>query len=181
LGALSGLGLGCHTVDVRSGSEPQTDFSRFHTFNVAEAPSSDHPQLTGTNRMRIQSAVTAEMIRRGFQLEEQPELLFSIHLASAEKTYNKSNPSVEGDSLGANLSKHYGLVYNKELGAEPVVDYTEGTLSLKAFDTKENRLVWEGSAVGMLHQNRPDEQVKKRIQEAVHAIFAQFPVKPDGK
>ena len=162
-------------------SDPQTDFSRFHTFNVAEAPVADHPQLMQTNFSRIQSAVTAEMIRRGFQLQPEPELLLSIRLTSSVKTYDKSNPSVEGGSLGANLSKHYGLVYNKDLGAQPEVDYTEGTLSLKAFDTKENCYVWEGAAVGVLHQNRPDEQVKKRIEEAVRAVFAQFPIKPNPK
>ncbi len=79
---------------------------------------------------------------------------------------------------GANLSRHYGLKYDEGSGSQPVVNYTEGTLSFRALETKQNRCVWEGLAIGVLYQNRPGEQVQKRIQEAVEAVFAKFPIKP---
>ena len=179
LAVLCMIGLGCHTVDVRSGVEPNTDFSRYHTFNFAEPSTSpDHPHLTYTNRLRILSAVIQEMAKRACRQADHPDLLFSIDFATSVQTYDKSNPTVEGGSLGANLSAHYGLMYDDKLGSQPVVNYTEGTLSFRAVDTKQNRLVWEGVAKGVLYQDRPDPLVQKRIREAVQAVFAKYPIKP---
>jgi hypothetical protein len=180
--ALSLVGFGCRTVQVQSAADPQTDFTRFHTYNFAPpSKSAGQPGLTEQNRLRIQSAVAAEMSKRSCQLADQPELMFSIQLETAVTNYDKSNPTVQSGSLGSNLNKHYGLLYNKNAGSEPVVNYTEGTLAFRAVETKENRLVWEGLATGVLYQDRPDEQVQKRIHEAVEAVFARFPIPPGRK
>jgi hypothetical protein len=177
-------GVGCQTaqVQVRSQADPKADFSQFRTFNFAEHSSTTNsPQLTEQNWMRIRSAAVRELEKRGFQLADQPDLQFSIALGTSAKSYDKSSPSVESGSLGGNLSKHYGLVYNENLSSQPVVNYTEGTLSFRALDRRQDRLVWEGLAIGVLYQNRPDEQVQKRIQEAVEAVFAEFPVSQQRK
>ena len=169
---------GCHTLDVESSTDKGTDFSRFHTFNFAQPSTSpEQPHLTEQNRQRIQSAVVEEMTKRSWRLADKPDILFSIDLGTSVKTYNRANPTVESGSLGANLSQHYGLKYNSD-SSQPVVNYTEGTLSFQAYATNPNRLVWEGQALGTLYQNRPDEQVQKRIREAVKAVFERFPVKP---
>ena len=169
---------GCHTLDVESTTDKETDFSRFHTFNFEKpSTSTNQPHLTEQNRQRIQSAVVEEMTKRSWRLADKPDILFSIDLGTSVKTYNRANPTVESGSLGANLSQHYGLKYNSD-SSQPVVNYTEGTLSFQAYATNPNRLVWEGQALGTLYQNRPDEQVQKRIREAVKAVFERFPVKP---
>ena len=173
------VGFGCQTVAVRSGVEPNTDFSRYHTFNFAEpSKTPDHPHLTQTNRLRIQSAVIQEMAKRGCRQADQPDLLFYIDFATSVETYDKSDPTVQSGSIGANLSTYYGLLYDDKLGSQPVVNYTEGTLSFRVVDTKQNRSVWEGVAKGVLYQDRPDDLVQKRIREAVQAVFAKYPVKP---
>jgi hypothetical protein len=118
------------------------------------------------------------MTRRNCRLAEQPQLLISIDLGSIAETYDRANPTVSGDSVGANLSRHYGLKYDKTQGDQPVVNYNEGTLSFRAFDTKQDRLVWTGQAVGALFQNRPDDAVQKRIQEVVRSVFDKFPKPP---
>jgi hypothetical protein len=170
---------GCRTLDVRSSADKETDFSSFHTFNFAE-PSTAPGQLpiTAQNRSRLQSAVVAELAQRSLQLADKPALLFSIDLAAATNTYNRANPSVQSGSLGANLSAHYGLKYDQNVGSQPVINYTAGTLSFRASETKDNKLVWEGQAFGVLYQDRPDQEVQKRIHEAVEAVFKQFPIKP---
>ena len=179
LAVLCMVGFGCQTVHVRSGVEPNTDFSSYHTFNFAEpSKSPDSPHLTETNRSRIESAVVEELEKRGCRHADHADLLFSIDFATSVQTYDKSNPTVEGGSMGANLSAHYGLMYDDKLGSQPVVNYTEGTLSFRAVDTKQNRLVWEGVAKGVLYQDRPDPLVQKRIREAVQAVFAKYPIKP---
>src|SRR3974390_3125163 len=180
--ALFLIANGCHTVNVQSSTDKETDFTRFHTFNFAEpSASTNQPHLTEQNRQRIQSAVVDEMAKRSWRLADKPDILFSIDLETSVKTYNRGNPDVESGSLGANLSQHYGLKYDSNSGSQPVVNYTEGTLSFEAYATNPKRLVWEGQAIGTLYQNRPDEQVQQRIHEAVQAVFERFPVKPTQK
>ena len=175
--ALCLLANGCHTLDVQSSNDKETDFTRFHTFNFAEpSTSTNQAHLTEQNRQRIQSAVVEEMAKRSWRLAEKPDILFSIELGTWESTYNKSNPSAQSGTMGANLSQFYGLKYNS--GGQPVVNYTEGALSFQAYATNPNRLVWVGQAIGALYQNRPDEKVQQRIQEAVKSVFERFPVKP---
>ncbi len=174
--------LGCRTVQVRSLVDPKADFRSYRTFNFAElSASTNYVQLSRQNRTRIQTAVVSEMEGRACRLADQPDLVLAIELATGIQAYDKSNPSVEGGSIGANLSKHYGLVYNENLGSQSVVSYTQGTLLFRAFDTRQNRCVWEGVASGVVHENRPDAEVQQRIQEAVKRVFATYPVKPVGK
>src|SRR3974390_2992420 len=128
--ALCLIANGCHTVNVQSATDKETDFSQFHTFNFAEpSTSTNQPHLTEQNRQRIQSAVVEEMEKTSWRLADKPNILFSIDLETSIKTYNKANPTVESGSLGANLSQHYGLKYNSDSGRQPVVNYTKGTLS----------------------------------------------------
>src|SRR5262252_1451146 len=130
--ALCFFAAGCHTLDVESTTDKETDFSRFHTFNFAEPSiSTNQPHLTEQNRQRLQSAVVEEMAKRSWRLADKPDILFSIDLETSIKTYNKANPTVESGSLGANLSQHYGLKYNSGT-SQPVVNYAEGTLSFEA-------------------------------------------------
>jgi hypothetical protein len=177
--ALLSLAGGCSTLDVRSSAEPNTDFSRYHTYNYAEpSPGTANPRLTPKNRRRLETEVDAEMKKRGLQFAAEPDLVFAITLETTETNYNRSNPNVDSGSLGANLSKQYALRYDKNANGAPVVAYTEGTLVFRAMDSKSDRLVWDGAAMGAVYENRPDEEVQKRIQEAVKAVFSRFPVKP---
>ncbi len=169
------VGLGCRTVKVRSAAETKADFGRSRTFNFAEPASDSHPALTAQNRSRIQTAVTEEMIKRDYRVAEKPALLFSVELVTTTRTYDKSNASSDSGSVSESLNKHYGLLYDKKLGSQAVVNYTEGTLLFRAHETEQNKVVWEGAAMGVLYQDRPDEAVQKRIREVVHAVFAKFP------
>ena len=172
--------LGCQTDEVRSSADAKTDFSHFQTFNFA-APlpaSGGHPQLTEKDRQRIQAAVVDEMARRDCRLAEQPELFFSIDLGSSVESYNRQNPTVGDQSMAANLGREYGLQYDRNLGDQATVQYNEGTLSFRVFETKGNRLIWKAQASGVLYGDRTDAEVQKRIQAAVQAVFAKFPIKP---
>jgi hypothetical protein len=171
-------GTGCRTVDVQAVADPQSDFSRFRTFNFDPNSSTNGTPLSELNRKRIESAIVAQMAERSCQLSENPDLLFSIHLGTALRTYDKSNPEVESGSLRANMGKYYSLKYDENLGSQPVVNYTEGTLIIRALETKQHRVIWESQAKGVLHQNRPDEEVQERIRAAIKTLFAQYPLKP---
>ena len=180
LAILSVLASGCRTAQVQTVAEPHTDFTKFNTFNCAHTSQStnEDSRLTPQNRQRIQAAVINEMARRGYHLVEEPQLLIYFDLGTTVQTYDRANPPVQVGSMRANLRQYYGLNFDKSLGSQAVVHYTEGSLSFQVFDTKEDRLVWEGQAVGVLYQNRPDEAVQERIKAVVTAVFAKFPIQP---
>src|SRR5262249_8514063 len=153
-------------------TDEKTDFSRFHTYNYAEpSPAAVNPRLTEANRRKLEAEVDAEMKKRGFQLASQPDLVFTITLKTSETNYNRASPEVESGSLGANLSKYYAMRYDKNANGQAVVDYTEGTLVFRALDRASDRVVWDGAAMGALYENRPEDEVRKRIHEAVESVF----------
>jgi hypothetical protein len=173
---------GCRTVDAGSTADKGTDFTRFHSYSYTQPDTSaGHTNLSELNRQRVQAEVDAEMARRLLRPAVEGDLVFLISLATAEATYDRADPTVESGSMGANLSKHYGLRYDENSGSQPIVEYKEGTLLFRAMERSSNRTVWEGSANGVLYKNRSDEQVQKRIHEAVAAVFKNFPIQPASR
>jgi hypothetical protein len=175
--ALLFAATGCHTAQVTAMAKPGADLSRYQTFNFAAVSSNNPPVLTEQYRRSMESAIIDEMTKRSYVLGKEPDLLFAIELATSVGQYNKSTPTVESGSLGSNMSRHYGLMYDQSLGSQAVVDYTQGALLVRALDTKQNQVVWEGEAVGVLYNNRPTEQVEARIREVMKQLFAKFPEK----
>jgi hypothetical protein len=53
-----------------------------------------------------------------------------------------------------------------------VYQYTEGTLSLDAFDTKTKQAVWHGQATETVNPRKPNQ---KAIDDAVTKLMAKFP------
>ena len=56
-----------------------------------------------------------------------------------------------------------------------VSQYTEGTLNIDVIDRAQNKMVWEGIAVGRVSKNVKPEERAARIDSAVADIFAKFP------
>lgn len=176
------VAAGCHTVDVRATAEPRADFSLYRTYNFSEPlVAAGSPDITEQNRLTIKAAIRGEMEKRACRLADQPDLLLSIRLETADKTYDKSSPAVESGSLRSNVRKHYDLIYEEDSRTQRVVNYTEGTLRFEALDRKQDRLVWEGIAMGVLKRNQTDEQRRQRIHEAVKSVFDKFPIPPSRK
>ena len=55
-----------------------------------------------------------------------------------------------------------------------VSQYTEGTLNIDVIDRAQNRMVWEGIAVGRVSKMKPEARAA-RIDATVADIFASFP------
>ena len=173
------VAAGCHTVDVRATADPRADFSVYRTYNFSEPfVTAGSPDIPEQNRLAIEAAIRGEMEKRACRLADQPDLLLSIRLETADKTYDKSSPAVESGSLRANVRKHYDLIYEEDARTQRVVNYTEGTLRFDALDRKQDRLVWEGIAMGVLKRDQTDEQRRQRIHEAVKTVFDKFPISP---
>ena len=54
-------------------------------------------------------------------------------------------------------------------------DVTEGTLFVDVVDVKTKKLIWEGSAHGVVSRGNLDRN-KSKIQKAIDKMFANFPI-----
>jgi hypothetical protein len=96
--------------------------------------------------------------------------------ALAAKGYAKANPADLGLllSIGAQDKTQVNTwgYFGRQLD---VYQYTEGTLSLDAFDAKTKQPVWHGQANATIQRNKPPNPVK--VDDAISKLMAKFPAR----
>ncbi len=71
-------------------------------------------------------------------------------------------------------------MYGWGAGVSTSVDnYTEGTLNVDVVDVASKKLVWEGIAVGRIHEKARDDP-QPAINEVVRQIFEKLPEAASG-
>lgn len=101
---------------------------------------------------RIRSAIEADLFGRGYQKADPGDLSLILSVGAREKT--------QFESWG-----RFGLQTD-------VYQYTQGMLSLDAFDTKTKQAVWHGQASETINPNKPDQGA---VAEAINKLIAKFP------
>lgn len=168
--------LGCVTIETSSRKAPSADLAQYHTFDFAPTSQpSDTRFLTPTNEARVKAAIRSELAQRGLRQDQPADLQFRLFLETRTRNYDRANPSSGSGSMGSDLRKYYGLLYDASWGTQSTITYPEGTLVVQAVDLKQNRKVWEGVATSALHQGLPPEKLEQRIHEAVAGMFKHFP------
>jgi hypothetical protein len=168
----------CGTVHVETAADPAADFHKFHTFQF-KAPRRQFQsgELSGVNQQRVRDGIRKELERRGLSLADQPDLFVSFYLRVQAKTFDLENPTAGGDSVSGTMADYFGFAYRsgQSLNQQGSIRYQEGSLVVDMVEPGTTNLAWRGIATGVLYTNRTDEQVERRIQEAVHSIFGRFP------
>ena len=94
----------------------------------------------------------------------------NTHVQTQEKVKVTESPS-------GYYGYRYGM-YGWGAGVSTTVDnYTEGTLNVDVIDAATNRLVWEGVAIGRIHEKARDDP-QPAIDEVVRQVFEKFPRQP---
>jgi Domain of unknown function (DUF4136) len=170
------LAGGCATVEVRTAHSTGTDFSRLQTFNFKE-PVQESPYFTKVNQDRVREAIVDELGKHGLRLSGHPDLLVGFYSTVAQKTFATGDSNAPKRSVAQTMKKHYGFVFGegKDLNQQGEIEYKEGTLVVDLVEAKTERLVWQGTARGVLYENQPDENVERRIREAVRRILKNYP------
>jgi hypothetical protein len=101
---------------------------------------------------RIRSSIEDELFSRGYQKADPGDLSLILSIGAREKT--------QFESWG-----RFGLQTD-------VYQYTQGALSLDAFDTKTRQAVWHGQATETINPDKPNPGA---VAEAVHKLIAKFP------
>ena len=165
--------LGCQSApEVRSDFDKTADFGRYHTYNFVAEPSTNKLGYSSLLTQQLETAVSAELEKRGYTRSDHPDLLVNFS-GKLQKLQNvESTPAATGPYYGYRAGLY---------GAWPgyasdvyTVNYTEGTLNVDLVDAARKQMVWEGVGVGEVTQ----DQLKDRqatLNSAVAAIFTHFP------
>ncbi|MFC4313680.1 DUF4136 domain-containing protein [Steroidobacter flavus] len=157
---------------IRSNVDQSADFSRFQTYGYFDELTDRKPAYESFATSYIKKAIDHEMQLRGFEKSNQPQLLINTHVQTQDKVQVNETPYG-----GGYYGYRYGM-YGWGAGVSTTVDnYTEGTLNIDVVDTASKKLVWEGIAVGRIHEKSRDEP-QAAISEVVRQIFEKFPKQP---
>lgn len=166
---------GCATGPrVSTEADPRADFSAYRTWAFHEPLAVEaYGYETATSEI-VKQAVNREMQARGYAYDaESPDLRVNVNAYMQRRTDVSSIPTVD--------HAFYYSYRHRAYFAQPywsertqVREYTEGTMNVDLVDAAQNRLVWEGIAVGRV-SNVTAENRELRITQAIAEIFARYP------
>jgi len=155
---------------IRSNVDPQADFAKYQTYGFFDEVTGRASAYDSFATRYIKNAIDNEMQKRGLQKSDKPQLLVNTHVQTKDKVKVTESPS-------GYYGYRYGM-YGWGAGVSTTVDnYTEGTLNVDVIDSATSRLVWEGVAVGRIHESARDDP-QPAIDEVVRQVFERFPRQP---
>ncbi|WP_129777988.1 DUF4136 domain-containing protein [Peristeroidobacter soli] len=159
---------------IRSNVDPTADFSRFQTYGYFDEVTGRKSPYDSFATTYIKNAIDHEMQLRGFEKSKNPQLLVNTHVQTKDKVQVTETPYG-----GGYYGYRYGM-YGWGAGVSTTVDnYTEGTLNVDVVDVASKKLLWEGIAVGRIHDKARDNP-QPAVNEVVSQIFEKFPKQPAG-
>lgn len=169
----AGLAACATSPNVDSLYDRDADFSQYKTFAFAETQSESTGKYTSLLDKFLKSAISRELLVRGYVRSDKPDLLVNYHVSSKEKTdvYDVHRPSFSYYHYRYTYGYTPWPYYGTELR---VRKYTEGTLNIDLVDTGKKQLVWEGLTVGRI-RNESLANLEGRINAAVKLVFDQYP------
>jgi hypothetical protein len=171
--AVAVLAQGCQSApDVRSDFDKSADFGKYHTYNFVTQPSTDKLGYSSLVTQQLETAVSAEMQKRGYTMSQHPDLLVNFSGKLQKMQDVRSTPSAVGPYYGYRTG-FYGAWpgYSSDVYT---VNYTEGTLNIDLIDASRMKMVWEGVGIGeVTKEDLQDRQAA--FEKAAADIFKKFP------
>ena len=153
--------LSCHGVQIIYDVDKTADFGQFHTYNF-KIPR-DNPEapiaFNEINQNFLKGAISNEMVQKNYKISDDPNLMISFYL------------KVEDRMEIYDYGPYYG--YDRGWTDHKTYYYKIGTLTIDLVDTNRNRLVWQGSAIGVLPKT--NKNAEEKINLVVNRIFSKYP------
>lgn len=174
---LMGIAAGCGTANTETigkNVDPDANLSNVTTYawisdidkipesRVFVSPTGVYVFNNESARNKIKDAINYELDARGYDKNDSDAgMLVSFYVLEQSDSLRTTNGYVE--------------VGGERVLTEDNVSYTPvdaGTLIINIINNKSDKLVWQGFASGILHEEDLNNQSK--IREAVHSIFSEF-------
>jgi hypothetical protein len=144
-------GISIAGASITTQAAPGVNFSAYKTYSWVEesVPSGGNPIM----QQQIVNDLNAALAQKGYQqVQSGGDLSLILTIGAREKT--------DVESWG-----RFGLQTS-------VYQYTQGQLSLDAFDTKTRQAVWHGQASGTVDPQKPNPS---KVEAAIAKLMARFP------
>lgn len=148
-------------------SQPETDFSKYHTYRWVTIRGSETPsQQLGT---AIKQAVDTRMSAKGLTLVENgpADLYVAYHVSIRHDN--------QWDTYDTGVGPRWGDLEDREYHPPTI---SRGTLVLDVYDSGQKQLVWRGTATRVLDPNSSQETRQKNLDKAIRKLMEKFPPKP---
>ena len=166
---------GCATGPrISAEADPRANFAAYRTWAFHDPLAVEaYGYETATSEI-IKDAVGREMQARGYRYDaESPDLWVNVNAYMQRRTDVSSIPTV--DHAYYYSYRHHAYIAVPYWRDETHVRrYTEGTMNVDLVDVAQNRLVWEGIAVGRVGSVDAENR-EMRISQAISEIFARYP------
>lgn len=164
---------------VKSDYDKDTDFSKFKTIQFIGWQENSDQLINDLDKERIYDAFKAEFAEKQFELvEADGDLALTFFVVINEKTSTTAYTNYYG---GAGYGGYYrgGWGWGAGGGQASTTysenDYLQGTFVVDFYDTKTEKLVWQG-----VHSKAVTENPQKRaktIPKSVKKLLKKFPPK----
>ena len=147
--------------------DDETDYSRFTTFAFVET-GDDLSESDPLAHDRVVVAIRTQLAAAGMEeIEGTPQLEVTYHASEKEET--RVNTTHTGLAWGSSGTPGAPGIAKT---ASNVVTYTTGTLVIDISETGEDRLIWRGSAPGVLVGN--PQKKEKRVKSAIEKLVGEW-------
>ena len=153
-------------------ANPQTNFAKYRTYALSRSPVSGSRTLSPSSFATLQSSLDSGLAAKGIRKSSKPSFVIVYHVAARNRTEVFMIPN--WDFYGGYGYGYYGY-WSGYVPSQPMISqFTEGTLVLDFVDTATKRLIWRGTAVGILGSQKENQE---SIAEAVRKMLENFPPK----
>jgi len=153
------------------------DFSQYKTYGFFNPMGIENPSYSSIYGSIFRDAISKEMDSRGYTKSDNPDLLINVsgRLQDKTKVTTTSDPYMAGGYYGYRRGM-YGAWGGYGYGTTThVSNYTEGTVNVDIVDRAAKRMVWEGVAVGRVHEDKTSEERRQAIYSGIKEMFAAYP------
>jgi len=173
LACIFALFSSCSTIYTSSDFDRKTNFNTFKTFSIHEKGFSEL-KLNDIDKNRVRNNIVSNLTSRGFtQVNDNSDFIINVQAFNKEKVNIDYNNFGFGGFGGFGWGPGWGLGWNFGMNDPRVSQYQEGTLVISIVNTKDNILVWEGIAAGIMIERNNRKEVQ--IPEAINKVMNKFP------
>jgi len=156
----------CRSVRVSSDYDERANFENFKTFAFLRS-GIDKAEISDLDKRRILRAIESEMLSKGFQKSENPDVLISFFTKSKEHVNIYNNSWNYG--FWGGFWPGFGIGWNQP----NVTTSTQGYLYIDILDASTKELIWQGVGTGYLAQHRDAKE--ERIKDFVSEMLKAYP------
>lgn len=170
------LGACATGPQVRSMTDPSTNFAQFQTFGFVEPLGTDSAGYQSIVSRHLKAATRTQMEARGLRYDAtSPQLLVNFNAALNDRMRVTTTPQPVMAPGYYGYRRGFYQPWPLYTESTDVTQYREGTLTIDVVDASRKQLVWE-STTSKAVTSKDMQNVGAAIDTAVAAAFTKFPV-----